>query len=109
MNLFNLLPVVPLDGGRAMAALSPWMWFVGLFVMAVVAFAVPNIIIILILLLAAYETYKRWKARKAGGEEVASYYKVKPAHRLAILAVYLGLIVVCASGMALTYVERSIP
>ena len=109
LNLFNLLPVVPLDGGRAMAALSPWMWFVGLFVMTVVTFAIPNPILILILLLAAYETYKRWKARKAGGDEVASYYKVKPAHRLAILAVYLGLIVVCAGGMALTFVERSIP
>ena len=29
INLFNLLPVVPLDGGRAMAAMAPWMWFVG--------------------------------------------------------------------------------
>ena len=28
-NLFNLLPVVPLDGGRAMAAMAPWMWFLG--------------------------------------------------------------------------------
>jgi Zn-dependent protease len=109
LNLFNLLPVVPLDGGRAMAALSPWMWFVGLFVMTVVTFAIPNPILILILLLAAYETYRRWKARKAGGEEVASYYKVKPAHRLVILAVYLGLIIVCAGGMALTFVERDIP
>ena len=71
LNLFNLLPVVPLDGGRAMAALSPWMWFVGLFAMVVLTFAFPNPIIILILLLAAYETYRRWKARKAGGEEVA--------------------------------------
>ena len=29
LNLFNLLPVVPLDGGRAMAAMAPWMWVVG--------------------------------------------------------------------------------
>ncbi len=109
LNLFNLLPVVPLDGGRAMAALSPWMWFVGLFAMALLTFAFPNPIIVLILLLAVYETYKRWKARKAGGDEVAAYYRVKPSHRLAILGVYIGLIVVCAVGMGLTHVERSIP
>ncbi|HUR85880.1 MAG TPA: site-2 protease family protein [Solirubrobacteraceae bacterium] len=109
LNLFNLLPVVPLDGGRAMAALSPWMWFVGLFAMALLTFAFPNPIIILILLLAVYETYKRWKARKEGGDEVAAYYRVKPSHRLAILGVYIGLIVVCAVGMGLTHVERSIP
>ncbi|MGH2943527.1 MAG: site-2 protease family protein [Solirubrobacteraceae bacterium] len=109
LNLFNLLPVVPLDGGRAMAALSPWMWFVGLFAMAVLAFTYPNPIILLILLLAIFETYRRWKARRSGDEAVNAYYRVKPAHRLAILAVYLGLIVVCAVGMGLTFVERDIP
>ena len=29
LNLLNLLPVLPLDGGRAMAALSPWVWIAG--------------------------------------------------------------------------------
>ncbi|MBA3328759.1 MAG: site-2 protease family protein [Solirubrobacterales bacterium] len=106
LNLFNLLPVVPLDGGRAMAALSPWMWFVGLFAMAVLAFTYPNPIILLILLLGAFETYRRWKARRAGGDTVNAYYRVKPVHRLIIGGVYLALIAICVLGMGLTFVER---
>ena len=109
LNLFNLLPVVPLDGGRAMAALSPTMWFVGLFALAVLTFTYPNPILILILLLGGYETYKRWKHRKDGGADVAAFYRVKRSHRFVIAGVYLALIVVCAVGMELTHIERSIP
>ena len=73
-------------------------------------FAIPNPILILILLLAAYETYRRWKARKAGRRRGRRRTTASsPRTALAILAVYLGLIVVCASGMALTFVERDIP
>ena len=71
LNLFNLLPVVPLDGGRAMAAMAPWMWFVGFAAMIPLAIIFPNPIILLILVFAGYETYKRWKLRKAGGERAA--------------------------------------
>ena len=30
LNLFNMLPVPPLDGGRVTAAVSPWIWMPGL-------------------------------------------------------------------------------
>src|SRR5205085_12064588 len=42
LNLFNLLPVVPLDGGRAMAAISPGMWFAGFAELVPLVFVFPN-------------------------------------------------------------------
>src|ERR671935_1782346 len=65
LNLINLLPVLPLDGGRAMAALSPWMWAVGFALLLAVMFVFPTPIAILILLFGGMETYRRWKQRKS--------------------------------------------
>ncbi len=93
LNLFNLLPVVPLDGGRAMAAMAPWMWFVGFGAMLVLLFVWPNPILLIIVLLGGFETYRRWKQRKQGEEGNAEYYRVKPVHRLLVAGVYVGLIV----------------
>jgi Zn-dependent protease len=107
LNLFNLLPVVPLDGGRAMAAMAPWMWFVGLAAMAALAIAFPNPIILVILLLAALSTWQRWKARRAGGEESEAYYRIRPAQRAAVAIVYIGLIALLVVGMDATHVART--
>ena len=109
LNLFNLVPLLPFDGGRAMAAMAPWMWFLGFGAMVAFFFLFPNPILILFLLLGGMETWRRWKARRAGkGEEGnAAYYRVKPAHRLLVAAVYVGLIAFCAVGMDLTFVDRS--
>ncbi len=106
LNLFNLVPVTPLDGGRAMAALSPWMWFVGLAAFAVLAITVPNPIIVLILLLGGFDTFRRFKAYRAGGEESQRYYTISPRTRILVLAVYLGLIAVLVIGMGATFLER---
>jgi Zn-dependent protease len=107
LNLFNLVPVVPLDGGRAMAAMAPWMWFVGFGAMVALLFIAPNPILILIVLLGGFETYRRWKQRKSGEEGNAAYYKVKPLHRFAVGAVYVGLLIALGVGMDLTHLERT--
>jgi Zn-dependent protease len=108
LNLFNLLPVVPLDGGRAMAAMTPWMWFAGLLAVLVLAFTFPNPIILLIALLAAMETWRRWRSLRSGDERVRSYYRVRPLHRALVAAVYLGLIALLVVGMDATHVARTL-
>jgi Zn-dependent protease len=100
LNLFNLAPVTPLDG-----ALSPWMWFLGLFLVAALAFAYPSPIIILILLMGVFDVSRRWKARHQQGD----YYKVAPRYRAAVAVVYLGLIVALSVAMDLTHLVRHIP
>ena len=107
LNLFNLLPVLPLDGGRAMAAMAPWMWFVGFAAAIGLVFVIPNPILLLIILFGGLETWRRWRARRSGEEGNAAYYQVAPRHRLAVAAVYIGLIVLLAAGMDATFVDRS--
>ena len=107
LNLFNLAPIVPLDGGRAMAAMAPWMWFVGFGAMLALFIVAPNPILVLILLLGGMETWRRWKTRRQGSEGNEAYYNVKPIHRLMVGIVFVGLIAVCAFGMDLTFVDRS--
>jgi Zn-dependent protease len=108
INLFNLLPVVPLDGGRAMAAMAPWMWFLGFAAMVALAIAFPNPIILIILLFGGMETWRRWQARRAGGAEAADYYRVKAAHRALVAVVYIGLIAALVLGMDATHLHRTI-
>jgi Zn-dependent protease len=104
LNLFNLLPVLPLDGGRAMAALSPWMWFVGYGLLVGATIAFPNPVMLLVLLFGGLETWRRWRVRKT--PEAREFHRVRPATRAAVAAVYLGLAAALAVGMDATFVER---
>jgi Zn-dependent protease len=107
LNLFNLLPVVPLDGGRAMAAMAPWMWFAGFAGLVALAILFPNPIILIILLFGGRETYRRWQLRKHGGVEQETYYRVKPLDRALVAAVYLSLIALLVVGMQATHLPQS--
>jgi Zn-dependent protease len=105
INLFNLLPVLPLDGGRAMAALSPWMWVVGFGLLVAATFAFPSPIMILILLFGGMETLRRWRARSTPAAQ--AYHRVSKSQRVLIALTYLGLALLLAYGMHATHVIRT--
>jgi Zn-dependent protease len=106
LNLFNLLPVLPLDGGRAMAALSSWIWATGFVLFLGVLVLYPNPIMILIVLLGGMETWRRWKIRKT--PEAQEYNRVSRNTRIAVAAVYLGLVIALGVGMDLTHLDRTL-
>jgi Zn-dependent protease len=109
LNLFNLLPVGFLDGARAAAALSPWVWLLGVAGMGVLIAIAPNPIILLIAALSIYETWIRFRQFRAGGDAVSAYYAISRRDRLAIGATYLALIVVLVFAMDATHLQRDLP
>jgi Zn-dependent protease len=107
LNLINLIPVVPFDGGRAMAAMAPWMWFLGLGALVALLLITHNPFLLIFLLLGFMETRRRWQQRKTRSLEQAAYYRVAPRHRVYVGAVYIGLIVVLVLGMDVSHILAS--
>jgi Zn-dependent protease len=105
LNLFNLLPVVPLDGGRITAALHPALWLVGFLGLVGLVIWRPNPILIIILIFSASELWRRWKLRNH--PEMQEYYRVKPHQRVIIGALYFGLAILLVLGMHATHVPRN--
>jgi Zn-dependent protease len=106
LNLFNLLPIVPLDGGRAVAALHPAFWLVGLIGLAALTLVAPNPILILILVVSAMELWNRWRVRDT--PEARTYYSIPPWQRAAVAVVYLGLAAALGVAMSASHIERDI-
>ena len=105
INLFNLLPIVPLDGGRIVGAIHPSFWVAGLIgLFALVVFR-PNPLLIVILIVAALELRSRWMMRSH--PETHSYYRVSPGRRAAVALLYFGLAALLVLAMHETHVPRS--
>jgi Zn-dependent protease len=106
LNLFNLIPVLPLDGGRAMAALSPWVWLAGFAGLLALAVFFPNPILVLVVVLGGLESWRRWKARNT--PEGRRYHRVPARTRAAVAIVYLSLAAALAVGVAETHFARGL-
>ena len=104
LNLFNLIPVVPLDGGRAAAAVSPVLWLVGLAGLLALAVFWHNPIILVILLIGGAELWRRWRERHH--PERAAYYRIPPWQRVVVAVVYIGLAASLVLAMSATHIPR---
>lgn len=101
INLFNLAPVMPLDGGRIVGAISPRIWVGGLvvFVIAMVALHLFNPLIWLLILVSLPQVWAAWKGRLN-----AAYYATAPTQRILVATAYFVAAGVMFAGMLLTRV-----
>jgi len=107
INLINLLPVLPLDGGRAMAVLGPKVWIVGIFAaVAAAAVFLGPIMLLFILILGGPELYHRFKNRNS--EQSRKFHSVPTKTKVAVGVVYLSLAVLLVFGISETYVPRTL-
>lgn len=90
LNLFNLIPVSPFDGGRITAIISPRVWLLGVPILVGLFFWRPSPLLILMAVLAAPQVWRAIRFDPSAPENQA-YYSVAPAKRLEYAAYYLGL------------------
>lgn len=89
LNLFNLIPVVPLDGGHIVAVITPKIWIIGVPMLVALYFWRPSPLLIIVAILALP---KAWAAMRGT-------VRVQPGSQLAdnglkarYAAEYLGLV-----------------
>lgn len=103
LNLFNLMPVGFLDGGRIVTALSPWLWIVGFAILAVMTILRPNFLLILILIASLPRLFSLFRSKS---DVERRYFEVTPAQRWTMAAMYFGLIALLVLGMNISHIPR---
>ncbi|MFM8454445.1 MAG: hypothetical protein ACKOAD_05745 [Gammaproteobacteria bacterium] len=95
INLFNLIPIMPLDGGRITAILSPKIWFLGVPVLIGTWLYQPSPMLVVIAIIAAPQLIRAWKY-DSQSPEFEQYYNVKNSVKIEYACLYIILITVLA-------------
>ena len=106
LNLFNLIPIVPFDGGRVLGAIDRRIWIIGF--LGLVAFQIwswvngnTNFFLLLFVVLAATQLWSR--RSKPNTPEDKAYYDVPTAERIVLGLAYFGLAAVLVLGMTISH------
>jgi len=90
LNLFNLIPLWPFDGGRITAILSPRVWLFGVPILLGLFLWRPSPLLVVMAVLSAPQVMKAFRYDPAAPEN-AAYYSATVESRLTYAAIYLGL------------------
>ena len=93
LNLFNLLPLAPLDGGRITAVISPKLWWVGAPLLVALFLWRPSPLLVLVAIMAAPQLLASLRGHDT---KPAGYYAIAGATRAGYGCWYLGLVALLA-------------
>ena len=91
INLINMIPLPPLDGGRITAVLSPRIWLLGVPIIGALMWFHFSVILLLVAILAAPHVWSALQFDKNDAVN-AQYYAVSPRVRWEYGLLYVGLI-----------------
>ena len=97
INLFNMIPISPLDGGRITGVLSRWFWLVGFALGGFLFYKIQSPILLLVLALGIFSFLASFKKQDAG------YYEVSLERRILIGTGYFSSLFLMAIGMWIAY------
>jgi len=96
LNLFNMIPLSPFDGGRITAVLSPRLWLLGAPILGYMLWRNPlNPVLLFMLFLAVPQLIKAWNFR-ANDPAHQGYYVASTSTRIIYGAAYLALLLFLA-------------
>lgn len=89
INLLNLVPILPFDGGRVTQVISPWLWVVGAPLLLLWFMRAHNPLLLILGLLGAFEAFSLWRRRN--DPEMVAYRVASAETRITYAMAYLGL------------------
>ena len=91
INLINMIPLPPLDGGRITAVLSPRIWLLGVPIIGVLLWYHFSVILLLVAIVAVPHVFAALRFNSASAQ-AQGYYAVSPRTRWEYGLIYVGLI-----------------
>jgi len=109
INLFNLLPIGMMDGGRICGAVSPYAGMVGLGLGGAMIYngMISNPIFYLVMLAGGYETFMKWYDPHA--HVPPNYYAISGKQRAAITGGYFSLVAALMAAMSVSSALKKSP